>query len=125
MEARKLGHAVSRTGAMLCKAVMSLSIALSLGACATATGPKASDEVEPRVSVSKGESLSLTKTMWALPVKQTKQLWSDCFESGSAWHSPEAVFLCPGIPLLPVMGVAIVGLGTPMWITLDLLTGKR
>jgi len=124
MEARNVGHPVSRTGGMQCKAVMSLSIALSLGACATATRPKASDDVEPRVSVSRADSLSLTKTMWGLPAKQTKQLWSDCFGSRGRL-GPEAIFLCPGIPLVPVMGVAIVGLGTPMWITIDLLTGKR
>ena len=71
---------------------------------------------------SRGESL--TKTMWTLPVKQTKQLWSDCFGSEGGL-GPEAIVLCPGVPLVPVMGVAIVGLGTPMWIALDLLTGKR
>jgi hypothetical protein len=124
MEARMVGHPVSRTGGMLCKAVISMSIALSLGACATATRPMVPADVEPPVPVSRGESLRMTKMMWALPVKQTKQLWSDCFGSGGGL-GPEAIFLCPGIPLVPVMGVAIVGLGTPMWITFDLLTGKR
>jgi hypothetical protein len=127
METRMVGRPASRIGGILFKAVMSLSIALSLGACATATRPKAADNVNPPVPVSNGESLSMTKKMWALPVKQTKQVWSDCFETGNAWRHElgAAIFLCPGIPLVPVMGVAIAGLGTPMWITIDVLTGKR
>jgi hypothetical protein len=109
---------------MLCKAVISLSIALSLGACATATGPKAPEEVEPRVSVLRSESMPMTKMMWALPVKQTKEVWSDCFGSGHG-IGLKGIFLCPGFPMVPVVGVALAGLMTPMSVTFDLLTGKR
>src|SRR2546422_418728 len=125
MEPRKLGHLVPRTGSSLCKAAISLPFAVVLGACATATSSKAPSEGQPRDSVSTCESLPLTKTEWALPAKATKQLWSDCYESGTAWRSPEAIFLCPSIPLVPVMGVAIVGLGTPMFLTIDLLTHRK
>jgi hypothetical protein len=125
MEPRALRHLVTRTGNLLFKAVIPLPFVVVLAACATATSSKAPSEVQPRDSVSTCESLPLTKTEWALPAKATKQLWSDCYESGSAWRSPEAVFLCPSIPLVPVMGAAIAGLGTPMFLTIDLLTHRN
>lgn len=113
MEPRRLGHVIPQSRSPLCKAVLSLPFAVVLGACATATSFNAPREDQPRDSVSTCHSFPMTKSMWTLPTKITKQAWSEC--------GAGVISACLAIPFAPIVGVVGAVVVTPIALTADLL----